>query len=115
MEHKFNIALNKEEKEAGNIRKVVLNISFEGVSEDTIRKHAMANMTVAWQNQIRNDWEGELPEEVIFGEPLFASRRAAPMTAEGAKKMLLDNLSPEKMAEVIAEMQAKLAASNGEA
>lgn len=105
MKHSFNIALNKEAKEAGDIRKVELDISFEGVPDEIIRKHAMANMTVAWQNQIRNNWEADLPETVIFGEPLFASRRAAPMTQANAADYI-NALSPEAREAFIESLNA---------
>ena len=109
MKHTFNISMDNEAKKAGDIRKVELEVSFEGVPDETIRKHAMANMTVAWQNQIRGNWtafdEGKLPNEITFGEPLFATRRAAPMTPESAKAFI-EAMSPEAREALLKSLNA---------
>jgi hypothetical protein len=73
----FKISRDSEAKKANEVKVVKFTISFEGVSNDIIRKAAIANQIVGWQSQIRSHWDefskGELPETVVFGQPLFAS------------------------------------------
>ena len=92
MECKFNVSMNAEAKKDGEVTEVILDVSFEGVSEDDIRKHAMANMKVHWQAQIRNNWdkfiEDGVPETVIFGVPLYESAGRKPLTPESAIALL---------------------------
>ena len=75
----FKIAMDADAKRNGDVETVKFTISFEGVSDDIIRKAAIANQIVGWQSQIRSHWDeftkGELPEVVTFGQPLFASKR----------------------------------------
>jgi hypothetical protein len=75
----FKISRDAEAKKANEVKVVKFTISFEGVSNDIIRKAAIANQIVGWQSQIRSHWDefskGELPEVVTFGQPLFASTR----------------------------------------
>jgi hypothetical protein len=75
----FKISRDSEAKKANEVKVVKFTISFEGVSNDIIRKAAIANQIVGWQSQIRTHWDefskGELPEVVTFGQPLFASKR----------------------------------------
>jgi len=77
----FKISRDSEAKKANEVKVVKFTISFEGVSDDIIRKAAIANQIVGWQSQIRSHWDeftkGELPEVVTFGQPLFASTRRA--------------------------------------
>ena len=106
MQIKFKVALGLAEKKAGEAKDVTLEESFDGVKDDVIQKAAMAHAVVAWQSQIRSHWEefmdGELPEEVTFGVPLFASKRAVakPITMEEMKKHVT-SLSPKMQAEFI--------------
>jgi hypothetical protein len=73
----FKISRDAEAKKANEVKVVKFTISFEGVSNDIIRKAAIANQIVGWQTQLRSHWDefskGELPEVVTFGQPLFAS------------------------------------------
>lgn len=98
---KFTVAMDAEAKKAGDVKTVEFECSFEGVDEDTITKHAVANMVVAWQSQIRNNWEkfikGELPKAVTFGVPLFEGRgrAAATITPEGIKAFLNKKMQEE--------------------
>jgi hypothetical protein len=75
----FKISRDSEAKKANEVKVVKFTISFEGVSDDIIRKAAIANQIVGWQSQIRSHWDefskGQLPEVVTFGQPLFASKR----------------------------------------
>jgi hypothetical protein len=75
----FKISRDSEAKKANEVKVVKFTISFEGVSNDIIRKAAIADQIVRWQSQIRTHWDefskGELPEMVTFGQPLFASKR----------------------------------------
>jgi hypothetical protein len=75
----FKISRDAEAKKANEVKVVKFTISFEGVSNDIIRKAAIANQIVGWQTQLRSHWDefskGELPEVVTFGQPLFASKR----------------------------------------
>jgi hypothetical protein len=75
----FKIAMDADAKKAGDVKTVKFNVSFEGVSDDIIRKAAIANQIVGWQSQLRSHWDefskGELPEMVTFGQPLFTSTR----------------------------------------
>ena len=106
MQIKFKVALGLAEKKAGEAKEVTLEVSFDGVEDAIIQKAAMAHAVVAWQSQIRSHWDefmnGELPEEVTFGVPLFAPKRAAakPITMEEMTKHVT-SLSPEKQAEFI--------------
>lgn len=106
---KFTVAMDSEAKKNGDVKTVELEISFDGVSEEEIRKAAIANCVVGWQGQIRNNWdkflEGELPEVVTFGVPLFESARktVVPMTPEGMKEYI-NSLDPEAKAEYMEQL-----------
>jgi hypothetical protein len=102
----FKIAMDADAKRNGDVKTVKFTISFEGVSEDTIRKAAIANQIVGWQSQIRSHWDefskGELPEVVTFGQPLFASttrrtvtRPPTPQEMQEHAKNLFNGRSPE--------------------
>jgi hypothetical protein len=91
MNVKFTVAMNAEEKKAGNVQTINLDVSFEGVDESLIYKHALANCVVGWQSQIRSHWDeyvdGKLPESITFGDPLFESARKPK-----ARKMTMDEM-----------------------
>jgi hypothetical protein len=94
METKFTVAMNAEEKKAGNTHEVVIDIDFDNADEDTIRKAALANYTVGLQAQIRNNWDKFLedgtPETMVFGDTLYEGKRTRVMTPDEAIKKLLD-------------------------
>lgn len=108
---KFTVAMNSEEKKAGNIKEVILNVNFEGVDEALIHKYALANMVVQYQSQIRTHWtefvEKGIPETIDFGTPLYAKSTAQrTVTTEDAANYV-NNLSPVKRLElIISTMQA---------
>jgi hypothetical protein len=101
----FKISRDSEAKKANEVKVVKFTISFEGVSDDIIRKAAIANQIVGWQSQLRSHWDefskGQLPETVVFGQPLFASTRRTvtrPPTAQEMQehaKNLFNGRSPE--------------------
>jgi hypothetical protein len=77
----FKTSMDIDAKRAGDVKTFKFTISFEGVSDDIIRKAAIANQIVGWQSQIRSHWAdfigGKLPEVITFGQPLFTSTRRA--------------------------------------
>ncbi len=112
MEVQFKVSMDNEQKKAGNIETVTLDVTFDGVPEETIQKAALAHMVVAWQSQIRSHWtdftEGKLPTEVTFGIPLFAPKQAAtltPITQESATEYI-NSLPPEARAAMLTKLQA---------
>lgn len=103
----FKVAMNAEEKKAKNEKTVVFEVDFAGVGQDILQKHAVANMIVMWQSQIRSHWteftQGELPKKVTFGAPLFSGGRRSTcpvITVEKAEEHLLgqDRLTQVRMA-----------------
>ena len=100
----FKVAMDAEQKAAKNFKEVKFEVSFEGVDPDLIRRHAVANQVVAWQGQIRNNWDkfisGELPKIVTFGNTLFESTRvrtiSKPVTEDDVRKFLAGK-SPEEI------------------
>jgi hypothetical protein len=98
----FKVAMDAEQKAAKNFKEVKFECSFDGVSEDTIRRAALQNQIVAWQGQIRANWDkfisGETPKTVTFGNPLFAGKRGGrgPIT-EADVKAFLSGKTPEEI------------------
>jgi hypothetical protein len=98
----FKVAMDAEQKAAKNFKEVKFECSFDGVSEDTIRRAALQNQIVAWQGQIRANWDkfisGETPKVVTFGNPLFAGKRGGrgPIT-EADVKAFLSGKTPEQI------------------
>lgn len=85
---------------------ITLNVDFDGVADELIRKHAMANMVVVWQGQIRTHWteykEGKMPDSTTFGVPLFAGKRGGvtvvkKVTLESAKKWANEGTELEQL------------------
>lgn len=97
---KFNVAKNAEAKKVGNVETVEFEITFEGVPSEVIAKHAVANMIVAWQSQIRNNWDkftkGELPKVVTFGEPLFEGRTKSRTVTKDDMRDFLNKMIKEE-------------------
>ena len=80
MEIKFTVKMYKySDKE-----EIILNVGFDGVEDEIIQKHALANMVVTWQGQIRTHWdaykEGKMPTDITFGVPLFGASRGRTVT-----------------------------------
>lgn len=103
----FKVAMNAEEKKAKNEKTVEFEVDFANVPTDIIQKHAVANMIVMWQSQIRSHWtefvSGELPKKVTFGQPLFTGGRRSTcpvITVEKAEEHILgqDRLTQVRMA-----------------
>jgi hypothetical protein len=98
----FKVALGDVERKAKDFKVVKFECSFEGVSQDTIQRAALQNQIVAWQGQIRSNWDkfisGELPKIVTFGNPLFAGKRGGrgPIT-EADVKAFLSGKTPEQI------------------
>lgn len=88
MKCEFTIAMNQEEKLAGNIHKVSINV--EKCDEVTMLKYALKAYVVEIQSQIRNNWDqfikGNYPKELKIGEAMFASSRGK-VSVEKAKEM----------------------------
>ena len=108
---KFKISMDAEAKKAGEFELVEFSVDFDGVDEELIRKHAIANQIVAWQAQIRSNWDkflkGDLPPVVKFGVPLFEGKRATvtrPPTEQEVKEFMakkLAALTPEQLGEFV--------------
>jgi hypothetical protein len=98
----FKVAMDAEQKAAKNFKEVKFECSFEGVSLDTIKRAALQNQIVAWQGQIRANWDkfisGETLKTVTFGNPLFAGKRGGrgPIT-EADVKAFLSGKTPEEI------------------
>jgi isopentenyl phosphate kinase len=109
---KFNVCMNNEEKKTGNVKEVILDVDFEGVSETDILAAAMKAQVVAWQSQIRTHWDdfatGKLPKKVTFGDTLFGKKTGVKiMTADQMADHI--NMLPEaEKAIAIAALLAKL-------
>jgi len=97
----FTVAMNAEEKKAGNIRKVALQVNMPEVPK-VVEDHAMANYKVALQSQFRNNWDaflkGTYPKVVEFGQAIFSTRTRAvvrELTSEelAAKVIILPELA----------------------
>jgi hypothetical protein len=78
----FKCARDMESKKLGQEKTFKMQVLFEGVSDEIIRKHAIANMVVSWQSQVRANWGKELPATVTFGQALFESKRSSGLTVE---------------------------------
>ena len=87
MKCEFTIAMNQEEKLAGNIHKVSINV--EKCDDATMLKYALKAYIVEIQSQIRNNWDqfikGDYPRELVIGQAMFASTRGK-VTQEKAQE-----------------------------
>ena len=87
MKTEFTIAMNQEEKLAGNVHKVSVNV--EKCDDATMLKYAMKAYIVEVQSQIRSNWDqfikGEYPKELVIGQAMFASTRGK-VTQEKAQE-----------------------------
>ena len=100
----FKVSMDKEQMLLKNFKEVKFECSFDGVDPSLIQRHAIANQVVAWQSQIRNNWDkfisGELPKLVTFGNTLFESTRvrtiSKPVTEDDVRKFLAGK-SPEEI------------------
>ena len=95
MEMKFKIAMNNEEKLAGNVFDVVVNV--EKCDDATMLKYALKAYTVEIQSQIRNNWDafikGDYPRELTIGQAMFTKRAAKVMTIEEQKKAVAADMN----------------------
>jgi len=107
MDITFNVSKDADAKKAGDVHEVEFEIIFDLVDDELIHKHAVANMVVAWQNQIRSNWEkfiaDGLPDSITFGVPLYESRRAAPMTEDNILRFI-ESLPEDKREEFLAKL-----------
>ena len=100
----FKVSMDKEQMLLKNFKEVKFECSFDGVAPSLIQRHAIANQVVAWQGQIRANWDkfisGELPKVVTFGNTLFESTRvrtiSKPVTEDDVRKFLAGK-SPEEI------------------
>ena len=106
MKCEFTIAMNQEEKLAGNIHKVSINV--EKCDEATMLKYAMKAYIVEIQSQIRNNWgqfiEGNYPRELVVGQAMFESTRGK-VTTEKARDVLKAQLSKMSNEEKLAYLK----------
>ena len=106
MKCEFTIAMTQEEKLAGNIHKVSINV--EKCDEATMLKYAMKAYIVEIQSQIRNNWgqfiEGNYPKELIVGQAMFESTRGK-VTTEKARDVLKAQLSKMSNEEKLAYLK----------
>ena len=94
MKCEFTIAMNQEEKLAGNIHKVSINV--EKCDDATMLKYALKAYIVEIQSQIRNNWdqfiEGDYPKELVIGQAMFTSTRGK-VTLEKARETYKNSMA----------------------
>lgn len=112
---KFKVAMDAEQKAAKNFKEVSFECTFDGVAPSIIQRHAIANQIVAWQGQIRSNWDkflsGQLPKVVTFGTPLFEGKRggaARPITEDDIRAFLAGKSTEEIMAFLKGSEEVKL-------
>lgn len=75
----FDVAMNQEEKKAGNVKRVKFTVVFPEGCEDQVQADALAHQVVKFQAQIRSNWdkfvEGGTPSEVTYGDALYTKSR----------------------------------------
>lgn len=92
----FKVAMDEEQRKAKNIHNVKFECSFDGADMDMVKRLAIQQQVVRWQQQIRANWNkflsDGLPSTIAFGVPLYEGKRsgATPMTAERAEEFLLN-------------------------
>lgn len=98
MKMTFKISMNQEEKDAGNVHTVELEVAK--CDDDIMLKYALKAYTVEVQSQIRNNWDafvkGDYPKSVRVGEAVFASGRGV-VTKERAKAAYRDSMAEMTM------------------
>ena len=94
MKCEFTIAMNQEEKLAGNIHKVSINV--EKCDDATMLKYALKAYIVEIQSQIRNNWDqfikGDYPKELVIGQAMFTSTRGK-VTLEKARETYKNSMA----------------------
>lgn len=111
MNVEFKIAMDAEQKRLGNVKDVNLEVSFDDVDFAIVQKHAVANMIVQWQNQIRSHWtdfvNGKMPTEIKFGDPLFEGGRRATVRTMSMEEMIthINNMPDEERTQYIIKLQ----------
>lgn len=94
MKTEFTIAMNQEEKLAGNTHKVSINV--KKCDDATMLKYALKAYVVEIQSQIRNNWDqfiaGNYPKELVIGQAMFASTRGK-ITQEKAQAVYKDAIA----------------------
>lgn len=107
MELKFKVAMNQEEKLAGNEMEVVVEMDFSEATREQLVEMCKKPIIINLQSQVRNNWDkfikGEYPRSLKFGESLFASTRGV-VTVDKAKNVLiaqLSTMSPEAKLEYL--------------
>ena len=107
MKVEFTIAMNQEEKSAGNIHKVVINV--EKCDDETMLKYALKAYVVDIQSQIRANWEefikGEYSKELTVGQRMFESKKGAPITQAKAADTLAKKMEGMSMEERLAYLK----------
>lgn len=98
MKMTFKISMNQEEKDAGNVHTVELEVAK--CDDETMLRYALKAYTVEVQSQIRNNWDafvkGDYPKSVKIGEALFASGRGV-VTKEKAKMAYKNSMADMTM------------------
>jgi len=106
----FKVSMDNEQKLLKNFKKVELEVDFEGVDLETIKKYALKAYVIELQGQVRPNWEkfekGEYPKVVKFGDAMFSGGRGK-VTAEKAATVYSDAISKlsreEKLAKLLAD------------
>jgi hypothetical protein len=79
IEVEFNVAMNNDEKKAGNVETVKFALIFPEGCEDQVQADAVAHAVVKFQSQIRSNWDkfvkDGVPEEVTYGDALYTKTR----------------------------------------
>ena len=100
MKVEFKVAMDNEQKLAGNVQTVTLEV--EKCGDELMLKYALKAYTVEMQSAIRNHWDeftkGDYPKSVVIGQALFGSTRGV-VTAEKAKAAYKDSMASMSMLE----------------
>jgi hypothetical protein len=104
----FKVAMDNEQAKLKNHHTITVNVSFDGVDEKLVQEMAMKAQIVAWQSQIRANWDqfitDGLPKTITFGEALYESKRGV-VTEEKAKAVLIKQLSTMTQEEKLAYLR----------
>lgn len=104
----FKVAMDNEQAKLKNHSTVEFTCSFDGVSENTVQEMALKAQIVAWQSQIRANWDefitDGVPSTVTFGEALYESKKGQ-VTEAKAKAVLIKQLSTMTQEEKLAYLR----------
>ena len=104
----FKVAMDSEQAKLKNHHTILVDVSFEGVDEKVVQEMAMKAQIVAWQSQIRANWDkfltDGLPSTITFGEALYESTKGK-VTVDKARDVLKAQLSKMSNEEKLAYLK----------